>query len=79
MTTKTYTVTEAKKRLSKLIREAERGDEVYIVDEKKRRVKVVPLGADKKRKPGGFEGKISSTPDAFDPLTDEELKDWGLK
>jgi hypothetical protein len=42
-------------------------------------VKLISLTEAKKRKPGAFEGKISWTPDAFDPLTDDELKDWGLE
>jgi hypothetical protein len=31
--------------------------------------------AKKARIPGRLKGKISYTPDAFDPLTDQELKD----
>jgi len=31
------------------------------------------------RKPGAWEGKISYSPDAFDPLTDLELKDVGFE
>ena len=79
MTIKTYTVAQAKRHLSKLTREAERGNDVYIVDEEKRMVKLVPLAAGKKRKPGGFEGKIFSTPDAFDPLSDEDMKELGFE
>jgi len=33
----------------------------------------------KKRVPGGFEGKISWTPDAFDPLTPEEMRLLGFE
>lgn len=79
MTTKTYTVAEAKKDLSKLIRCAERGDDVDITLGGKPIVKVVPLAADKERKPGRFKGKISWTPDAFDPLNDEEMTDLGFE
>lgn len=43
-------------------------------------VKLVPVGDVKReRTPGGFEGKISWTPDAFDPLTDEEMKELGFE
>ena len=79
MVAKKYTIREAMKAISKLISEAESGNDVYITREGKPVVKVVPVAASsKKRVLGGFEGKISWTPDAFDPLTDEELKDWGL-
>jgi len=79
MMTKTYTVAEAKKDLSKLIRYAERGDDVYITLAGKPVVRVVQLAATKERTPGGFKGKISWQPDAFDPLTDEEMKDLGFE
>jgi antitoxin (DNA-binding transcriptional repressor) of toxin-antitoxin stability system len=79
MKIKRYTVAEAQENFVGLIREAERGEDVYIVDDEKHTVKLVPLSEGKKRKLGGFEGNVSWTPDAFDPLTDEELKDWGLE
>ena len=49
------------------------------IDEEKRTVKVVPLVVAKKRISGGFDGKISWQPDAFDPLTDEEMEDLGFE
>ncbi|HEY4961975.1 MAG TPA: type II toxin-antitoxin system prevent-host-death family antitoxin [Terriglobales bacterium] len=79
MKAKTFTVAEAKRDLSKLIRYAERGDDVYITLDGKPIVKFVPLAAAKERIPGGFDGKISWRPDAFDALTDEELKDLGFE
>jgi hypothetical protein len=33
----------------------------------------------KKRKPGSLKGKIWYAPDAFDPLTKEELAEWGIE
>ena len=76
---KTHTIHEAKTNLSKLIKEACEGEEVIISRGDKPVVKLVPIGvAERPRKPGRFKGKISWTPDAFDPLTDEELREWGL-
>lgn len=76
---KTHTIHEAKTNLSKLIKEACEGEEVIISRGDKPVVKLVPIGvAEGPRKPGRFKGKISWTPDAFDPLTDEELREWGL-
>lgn len=79
MKAKRYTVAEAQRNFEKLIREAERGEDVYIVDDEKQMVKLVPLAKDNKRKPGGFEEKVAWTPDAFDPLTDEEMEDLGFE
>lgn len=75
-----YTVHQAKTNLSRLIREAEKGKDVVITRGKKPVVKLVPIGnASKKRIPDMFKGQLWSAPDAFDPLTDEELRDWGYE
>jgi antitoxin (DNA-binding transcriptional repressor) of toxin-antitoxin stability system len=42
--------------------------------------KLVAISAQKKKRvPGRLKGKIWYTPDAFDPLTKEELSEWGIK
>ena len=77
---KYHTVHEAKSNLSQLIRKACEGEEVIIARGKKPVVKLVPVGnAAQQRIPGGFEGKISWTADAFDPLTDEEMRELGFE
>lgn len=77
---KIHTIHEAKTNLSKLIQKACAGEEVIIAKGDKPVVKLVPIAiADRPRKPGRFKGQISWTPDAFDPLTDEELREWGLE
>jgi prevent-host-death family protein len=74
-----YTVHQAKTNLSRLIKEAEKGKEVIILRGKDPVAKIVPINKPpKKRMPDMFKGQLWSAPDAFDPLTDEELKDWGL-
>ncbi len=76
---KTHTIHEAKTHLSRLIKQACEGEEVIIARGDKPVVKLVPIAAGPaKRVPGGFEGKIWWSDDAFDPLTDEELREWGL-
>lgn len=78
----TYTVHEAKTNLSRLIEEASSGKEVIIAHgrDKKPVAKIVSLGtAQKQRRPGAFEGKISAGPDAFEPLTSGESKEWGIE
>ena len=42
--------------------------------------KLVAIGAaSRKRTPGKLKGQISYTPDAFDPLSDQELVDMGFE
>lgn len=75
-----YTVHQAKTNLSKLLRKVARGEEVIIARGKNPVAKIVPLEkAPKKRVPGRWKGKISYTSDAFDPLSEEELKVWGIE
>jgi len=77
---KLHTIHEAKTNLSKLIQQACDGEEVIIAKGKKPVAKIVPIAAaQKKRVLGGFEGKVWASEDAFAPLTDEELRDWGLE
>jgi prevent-host-death family protein len=74
-----YTVHQAKTNLSKLIKEAENGKEVVITRGKEAVAKIVPItSAPKKRVPGSMKGQIWSSPDAFDPLTDEEMRELGF-
>jgi prevent-host-death family protein len=75
-----YTVHKAKTHLSKLIREAMRGEEVIIACRKEPMVRLVPVRKrPKKRTPGSLKGKIWYSPDAFDPLTKDELAEWGIE
>jgi prevent-host-death family protein len=75
-----YTVHQAKTNLSKLLRKAARGEEVIIARGKTPVAKLVPVSAKKKKRvPGGFKGKIWYTPDAFAPLSKEELAEWGIE
>lgn len=75
-----YTVHEAKTNLSKLLRKAANGEEVIIARGKTPVAKLVALSTQKKKRvPGRWKGKISYTPDAFDPMTKEELAEWGIE
>lgn len=77
---KYHTVHEAKTNLSKLIEKACDGEEVIIARGKKPVVKLVAIGpAIRKREPGRFEGQFSWTPDAFDPLTEDEMRELGFE
>ncbi len=74
-----YTMHQAKTNLSRLIREAENGKEVVITRGKQPVAKIVPIVRLKKRVPGSMKGQIWSAPDAFDPLTDEEMRELGFE
>lgn len=74
-----YTVHQAKTNLSKLIKEAEKGKEVIITRGKQPVAKLVPITTGKQRVPGMFKGQLWAAPDAFDPLTDEEMRELGFE
>jgi len=75
-----YTVHQAKTNLSRLIKEAQSGKEVVITRGKEPVAKIVPItSAAKKRVPGSMKGLLWSAPDAFDPLTDEEMRELGFE
>lgn len=77
----TITIHKAKTQLSRLIEKACRGEEIVIARGKHPVVKLValPSAQQAERTPGRLKGKITYTPDAFDPLTDQELKDLGFE
>lgn len=73
------TIHQAKTQLSRLIEEAERGEEVVILRGKKPVARIVPVeAAPKKRKLGIMKGEFVVGPEFFEPLSEEELKAWGL-
>jgi len=78
-----YTVHQAKTHFSRLLKEAEAGQEVVVMRGSKPVAKIVPIQPPDSEKPpfrlmGAFRGKISWDEDAFDPMTDKELIDSGL-
>jgi prevent-host-death family protein len=75
-----YTVHQAKTNLSKLIKEAESGKEVVITRGKKPVARIVSIDSTlKKPTPDMLKGQIWSAPGAFDPLTDEEMRELGFE
>jgi prevent-host-death family protein len=80
-----YTMHQAKTHLSRLVKEAEAGKEVILMRGSEQVAKIVPIEppAPKPELPfrlaGAYEGQITWTDDAFDPMTDQELIDsgWG--
>ena len=75
------TVHEAKTHLSRLLQQVEKGEEVVVCRGKLPVAKIVPSGPVHVSRPKV--GQLTSRrfeipPDAFAPLGEEELKDWGL-
>ena len=77
--TSTYTMHEAKTNLSKLVKKAIDGEEVILANGKTPVAKIVPYTPIPKRTFGSMKGMFTWTEDAFDPLTDQELKDLGFE
>ena len=74
----TFTIQQARARLSRLIAAAEAGEEVVIT---RRRAPVARLTAivpsrPAPRKPGRLKGQIFVGHDAISPLTEDELQLW---
>jgi len=71
------TIHRAKTNLSRLIEQAERGEEVVIARGKKPAVRLTPVNPPpKKRTPGLFRGQFQVGPQFFEPLPPEELEAW---
>ncbi len=75
------TVHQAKTNLSKLIAQAEAGEEIIIARGDKPAVKLTPvaepeLRAKTPRVPGAWKGKFELPDSFFDPLPEDELALW---
>jgi PIN domain nuclease of toxin-antitoxin system/antitoxin (DNA-binding transcriptional repressor) of toxin-antitoxin stability system len=74
---KTVTVHHAKTNLSRLIQEAENGEQITIARGAHPVVQLVPLaGAKGKRQPGSLKGKLRVDQEFFEPLPASELRAW---
>ena len=76
----TVTIHKAKTNLSRLIEKACRGEEIIISRGSKPVVRLVAIEEKRSpRQPGAWKGKIEITADAFAPLSEQELKDFGFE
>jgi len=74
---RTVTIHAAKTTFSKLIAEAEAGEEIIIARGDKPVAKIVPFTPERKpRVFGSLKGIISFDESFFDPLPEDELKAW---
>jgi len=77
----TVTVHEAKTHLSRILHAVEAGEEVLVCRGKQLVAKVIPVTpVVKKHPPVGMPTSVGFEipADAFAPMTEEELKGWGL-
>jgi antitoxin (DNA-binding transcriptional repressor) of toxin-antitoxin stability system len=74
-----YSMHEAKTNLSKLVKKALAGEEVILANGKTPVAKIVAFTEVPKRTFGSMKGRITWTENAFDPLTDEEMKELGFE
>ena len=73
----TVTIHAAKTQLSKLIEQAERGEEVIIARGKTPVARLVPYEREQpKRGFGSMGGRAAIGPEFWEPLPEEELKLW---
>jgi prevent-host-death family protein len=75
-----YTVHQAKTHFSRLLKEAEAGQEVIVMRGDKPVAKIVPIVSDKpkRRLAGGFEFLAGPDLGVFNALTDEEMIEYGF-
>lgn len=72
-------VHEVKANLAEYLDKVERGETLVIARHDKPIAELRPVpetGTPKHRRPGLARGKISIAPDAFAPISEEELADW---
>jgi len=74
----TFTIKQAQARFAELINAAVNGNEVIITRRKVPVAKLVAVKSPMRRRPGTLRGKLAAAPDAFDHLSNEELKRWGI-
>ena len=72
----TVNIHEAKTHLSRLIEQAESGEEIVIAKAGKPKVRLVPVVPEPPRRPGRFAGQFSVTEAFFEPMPEEELGAW---
>ena len=65
---------QAKTELSKLVARALAGEEVIVTRNGKPVVRLVPIS--RRRTPGGLEGKIWISPEFYEPLPEEVLREF---
>jgi prevent-host-death family protein len=77
----TVTIHQAKTNLSRLLHQVEQGEEVVVCRGKQPVAKIIPTSASQPVRPKVGQPtspRFAVPDDAFAPLSEDELKDWGL-
>lgn len=69
---------EAIRTIDALLKSVREGNEIIIEQEGSVLARISPETPKQKRVPGLGAGRITIHPSFYDPMTDEELKDWGM-
>lgn len=67
---------EAKTNLSKLVEEAERGEDILLARAGKVVARIVAVAPSRKRELGQWKGRVRMAPDFDAPLSDSDLAAW---
>ncbi len=73
-----YNIHEAKTHLSRLLERACQGEEIVIAKAGIPYVRLVPVVPRQERELGFLRGEFTVGEEIFEPLTEEELRDWGV-
>ncbi|MFZ0581190.1 MAG: type II toxin-antitoxin system Phd/YefM family antitoxin [Candidatus Acidiferrales bacterium] len=74
------TILEAQKTLSRLIARAMKGEEIVITDGKTPVAKLIAVSAPPKRRaPGRLKGILHVTPQFFEPMSADDVAEWGIE
>jgi antitoxin (DNA-binding transcriptional repressor) of toxin-antitoxin stability system len=74
------TILEAQKGLSRLIASTEKGEEIIITKGKTPVAKLVAVKAPPRRRaPGQLKGKFRVIPQFFEPMSADDVAEWGIE
>jgi prevent-host-death family protein len=75
-----HTIHEAKTHLSKLVARVEAGEEIVIARGKTPVARLVPIAPEPKktRQLGWLKGQVALDDSFFEPMSDDELREWGV-
>ena len=73
-----FRISEAKARLSELIRRVEAGEDIVVARGNRPVVRLVPYSSKAERSKGfgSMKGRVEIGPEFFEPLPDEEIEAW---
>ena len=74
----TVSIEQAKQQVDALFARVEAGEQIIVEDAGVGKIMLVPMGDAERRGAGRFRGQFTVPDSFFDPITDDELKDWGF-